>query len=117
MDEIARESLLIDQYGSLLTEKKQNIMRLYHEENLSLGEIAEQEGTSRAAVFSSLKSAERQLSEYEDRLGLVEKRLSGERRLREIGSIARELENELRAAGDERPSEIIRLVAEITEEG
>lgn len=73
MDSIAKESLLYDFYGKLLTEKKRHVMELYHEENLSLSEIAEEFGISRAAVHDSLKSAEKQLAEYEEKLGLVDK--------------------------------------------
>ncbi len=71
MNQIAEESLLFDFYGSLLTEKKQRVMRLYHEENMSLSEIASDCGISRAAVYDSLKKAEKQLQEYEDKLGMV----------------------------------------------
>ena len=61
MNDIARESLLYDFYGSLLTSKKRHVMELYHEENLTLSEIAEETGVSRAAVHDSLKSAEQKL--------------------------------------------------------
>ena len=71
MNEIAKESLLFDFYGNLLTEKKRRVMELYHEEDLSLAEIAENFGISRAAVHDSLKSAERQLADYERKLGMV----------------------------------------------
>ncbi|MDY2959343.1 MAG: YlxM family DNA-binding protein [Hornefia sp.] len=71
MNHIVKDSLLFDLYGSLLTEKKRNVMELYHEENLSLAEIAEEFGISRAAVHDSLKSAEKQLAEYEEKLSMV----------------------------------------------
>ena len=71
MDRIAEESLLFDYYGNLLTEKKRRVLELYHEENLSLSEIAEEFGITRAAVHDSLKSARKQLAGYEERLGLV----------------------------------------------
>ncbi len=73
MNSIVKESLLFDFYGNMLTEKKQHVMRLYHEENLTLSEIAENAGISRAAVHDSLKKAERQLADFESKLGLVEK--------------------------------------------
>lgn len=72
MDNIAKTSILYDIYGGLLTEKKQRIMELYHEENLSLSEIAEEQGISRAAVFDALRSAEKNLNEYEARLKFAE---------------------------------------------
>lgn len=71
LDSIARRSLLNDFYGSLLTAKQQEVLRLYHEENLSLSEIAEEFGISRQGVHDTLKNAEHALTEYEDKLGLV----------------------------------------------
>lgn len=64
--------ILFDLYGNLLTEKKRTIMELYHDENLSLSEIAEEQGISRAAVHDALKSAEKSLFDYEEKLGLAE---------------------------------------------
>ena len=77
MDESVRESLLFDKYGGLLTEKQRGVMEHYHEENLSLSEIAEEYGISRAAVHDALKKAENKLAEYESVLGLVEKADAG----------------------------------------
>ena len=71
LDKITETSLLYDFYGQLLTDRKRQVMELYHEENCSLAEIAEDFGISRAAVHDSLKSAEKALYEYEDKLGLV----------------------------------------------
>ena len=73
MDKITEASLLYDFYGQLLTKRKQDVMELYHEENLSLAEIADEFGISRAAVHDSLKSAEKSLQEYEQKLNLVSK--------------------------------------------
>lgn len=73
IDKITESSLLYDFYGQLLTKRKQEVMELYHEENLSLAEIAEEFGISRTAVHDSLKSAEKALMEYEKKLRLVER--------------------------------------------
>lgn len=89
MNHIAEESLLFDFYGSLLTDKKQKVMRLYHEENMSLSEIAEDCGISRAAVYDSLKKAEKQLQEYENKLGMLE---SYFKRLEAVKSIRHDLQ-------------------------
>lgn len=72
-DEIAQASLQYDIYGQLLTKRQREVMQLYHEENLSLAEIAEEFGISRQGVHDSLKNAEKALKEYEDKLGLVAK--------------------------------------------
>ncbi|MBR3147681.1 MAG: YlxM family DNA-binding protein [Eubacterium sp.] len=73
MDRIARESLLYDFYGALLTDKKRQVMEMYHEDDMSLAEIADDMGITRAAVYDSLKSAEQQLEHYEEKLGLLAK--------------------------------------------
>lgn len=73
IDDIARQSLLYDFYGALLTERQREVMELYHEENLSLAEIAEEFGISRQGVHDALHKGEKSLNDYEAKLGLVEK--------------------------------------------
>lgn len=73
VDEIAKASLLYDFYGALLTEKQRQVMALYHEENLSLSEIAGEFGISRQAVHDTLKKAEQALEDYENKLNLIDK--------------------------------------------
>ena len=64
-------SLLYDFYGALLSDPQRDIMELYHEDNLSLSEIADETGTSRQAVHYTLKKAEKALEEFETKLGLI----------------------------------------------
>ena len=71
IESIAENSLLYDFYGQLLSKRQQEVMALYHEENYSLSEIAEEFGISRQAVHDTLKKAEQALAEYEQKLGLV----------------------------------------------
>ena len=71
MEQIARESLLYDLYGALLTDRKRQVMEYYHEDDMSLSEIAGEMGINRAAVYDSLKSAEQKLEKYEEKLGLL----------------------------------------------
>lgn len=71
IESIAENSLLYDFYGQLLSRRQQEVMALYHEENLSLSEIAEEFGISRQAVHDTLKKAEQALADYEAKLGLV----------------------------------------------
>ncbi len=118
MNDIARESLLFDFYGQLLTERKRSVMELYHEENLSLSEIAERFGISRAAVHDSLKSAEKQLLNYEEKLGLVEKFNRTSRAFAEIGERIDDIE---RASGDDselksRLADIRRVIGQLEAE-
>ena len=71
IDNIARTSLLYDFYGALLTSKQREVMELYHEENYSIVEIADELGVTKQAVHENLKKSERILREYEDKLGLM----------------------------------------------
>lgn len=66
-------SMLYDFYGQLLTAKQRELLKLYHEDNYSLSEIAEEYGISRQGVHDAVKKAERALHEYESKLGLISK--------------------------------------------
>ncbi|HYE80569.1 MAG TPA: putative DNA-binding protein [Clostridia bacterium] len=72
-DKIVQIALLFDFYGQLLTEKQIDIVDMYYNNDLSLGEISEQQGISRQGVYDTLKRAEKTLFEYEEKLGLVER--------------------------------------------
>ena len=87
MESIEKTSLLYDFYGGLLTEKQRQVMELYHEENLSLTEIAEEFGISRQGVHDTLKKAEHLLTEYETKLGLVAKLMKSRHAIAEIDDI------------------------------
>ncbi len=73
INHIAKQSLLYDFYGALLSERQRQVMELYNEENLTLAEIAAEFGISRQGVHDALKNGQRALEEYEDKLGLLEK--------------------------------------------
>ncbi len=64
-------ALLYDFYGEVLTEKQRDMIEQYYHQDLSLSEIAENVGISRQGVRSSVKRAEQQLFEMEERLGLA----------------------------------------------
>lgn len=65
--------LLNDYYGGLLTDYQTKLLSLYYDEDLSLKEIAEEEGVSRQAVADVIKRSSDKLLEFESKLGLVEK--------------------------------------------
>ncbi len=62
--------LLLTIYGAMLTDKQRDIATLYFEEDLSLAEIAQQEGVSRQSVHDTLQRVEKQLRTWEDKLGM-----------------------------------------------
>ena len=65
--------LLLDYYGSLLTDKQQDILDLYYNQDMSLAEIAEEYGISRQAVMDAIKRGENLLASFEERLKMAEK--------------------------------------------
>lgn len=66
-------SILFDFYGKMLTEKQQTVIDCYYNKDLSLSEIAENEGITRQGVRDSIKRAEAQLLEMENRLNFIKK--------------------------------------------
>ncbi|QSX06577.1 hypothetical protein JYG23_03730 [Sedimentibacter sp. zth1] len=66
-------SILFDYYGSLLKKNQAIIIDLYYNQDFSLGEIAEQLNMSRAGIYDTLKRAEKNLTEYEEKLCLHSK--------------------------------------------
>lgn len=84
--------LLLDFYGELLTEKQRECCDLHYNEDLSLGEIAEQLGISRQAVWDNIRRGESSLEEIESKTGLI-RRFSGNReKLEELSEIFDRLE-------------------------
>ena len=73
MDKFFYYNNLFSVYQNLLTLKEQNIFSLYYEENLSLGEIAENLHISRSAVGNTVKTVQKKLENYENLLHVQEK--------------------------------------------
>ena len=85
-------SMLYDFYGDLLTEKQQEVIELYYNEDLSLAEIASHSGITRQGVRDSIKRAEFQLIELEEQLGLAQRFHEIKSKLEEIKKNAFEIE-------------------------
>ena len=68
---------LFDLYGPLLSKAQREVMEDYLLKDLTISEIAENEGVSRQAVKDAVSKAEKKLKEYENKLGFL-KRLNGE---------------------------------------
>lgn len=68
-----RINFLFDFYQCLLTDKQRQYMDLYYLEDLSLGEIAEEYGVSRQAVYDNVRRTEAMLEDYEAKLNLFSK--------------------------------------------
>ena len=61
---------LFEVYKGLLTDKQRELFSSYYLLDLSLAEIAEQEGSSRQSVYDQIKKVKTKLLEYEKVLSL-----------------------------------------------
>ena len=66
-------ALLFDTYGGLLTEKQRSCFDMRYNQDLSLGEIAEELGVSRQAVNDNLTRTEALLRRMEENIGCVKR--------------------------------------------
>lgn len=73
MEDKIKSGYLYDFYGELLTEHQRSVYEMSINEDLSLSEIADTLSISRQAVHDILKRCDKLLSDYENRLHLVEK--------------------------------------------
>ncbi|MBK5240936.1 putative DNA-binding protein [Clostridium sp.] len=97
-------SLLFDFYSELLTEKQKDIMDLYFNNDLSLSEIAEINKTSRQAIHDTIKTCEKLLLVYEEKLKLSNRDL----KLKEISeNIISELDKLQINIKDDKMNQII----------
>ncbi len=65
--------ILLDFYGGLLTEKQATTLDYYYNQDLSLGEIADDMGISRQGAMAFIKQGEKHLKEFEEKLGLYKR--------------------------------------------
>jgi len=65
--------ILMDFYGELLTDKQRDTLDLYYNRDYSLAEIAQDIDISRQGVRDFIKRGEKQLIEFEEKLGMVRK--------------------------------------------
>jgi predicted DNA-binding protein YlxM (UPF0122 family) len=79
---------LYERYGALLTQHQRSILDLHLRSDWSLAEIAQHEGTSRAAVHDLVRRSRTALDDYEKRLGLLGE---AQRRRRAVEALEREL--------------------------
>ena len=94
---------LLDAYGSLLTQKQQEIYEFIYGDDLSLSELAENLQISKAAISDLVKRTTNTLEDYEEKLHYVKK----QKAMREFI---------LKYQDNEEYSKIIKELSKINEE-
>ena len=108
MEKIVTQGLLYDFYGELLTEHQKRIYEDVVFNDMSLSEIAEEQGISRQGVHDLIKRCDRLLEGYETKLKLVEKFTQTKAMVKEIP----ELTGQYKKSGDQA---LIDKIEEISE--
>ncbi len=104
-------SLLFDFFGDLLTERQKEFFDLYYNEDLSLGEIAENSGITRQGVRDVIVRAEGILTEFEKKTNIVQRFLEFEPHINTIEQAAQEiLEINHRTIGNQRLAELSETI-------
>ena len=94
--------LLFDYYGRMLTDKQKEYLDMRYNQDLSLGEIAEELGISRQGVHDNLSRTEAQLRNMEEKTGCVSRDLACRKAAKQI----REMAQKLAAHPDDTVSEL-----------
>ncbi len=84
MENNVKISFLCQIYGKLLTKKQLQVLEDYYNNDLSLSEIAENNGITRQAVRDIIKKGESKLFELEEKLLIMEKMLEQEKQIQHI---------------------------------
>lgn len=88
-------SELYNIYGSLLTDKQQELFELYYFEDYSIIEIAQIHSVTKNAIYNSLKKSIGQLEKYEEQLAIKSK-YDDNIKLLTKNNIDREIINQIR---------------------
>ena len=117
MDRIVEKSLLFDFYGELLTEHQQKIYEDVVFNDISCSEVAENQGISRQGAYDLIKRCEKILTDYENRLHLVEHFQKVKKTVASIHTCAEEIaECDDKSIVREKIAQIAELSSNILEE-
>ena len=107
IEKYINQGILYDFYGKLLTEHQQSIYEDVVFNDLSLSEIAENEGISRQGVSDLIKRCNKSLVSYEEKLGLIKK-------FDETKSYVKEIQKIVKIYQDTKNEELISKIEELS---
>lgn len=105
-------TLLFDYYGAMLTDKQRECFDMRHNQDLSLGEIAEVMGISRQAVCDNLSRTEALLRRMEANIGCV----SRARKVRDAMNTILAAAGDLASHPDDHVSDLARQISAAAQE-
>lgn len=114
MDKIFEQALLYDFYGELLTAHQQSIYEDVVFQDMSLSEIAQEQGISRQGVHDLIKRCDKILQGYESKLHLVERFSCAKEKIREIVELTKDVENREEESSNQNQAAEIMKTAERT---
>ena len=113
MEEKIEQAYLYDFYGELVNEHQRKIYEDFVFNDLSLGEIADEEGISRQGVHDMVKRCTKTLEGYEEKLHLIAKFQAAKQKVEQIHRLA----EQFRTDHDEKVfAEIEEISNQILEE-
>ncbi len=109
------QSMMLDFYGELLTEKQRQCFDLHYNEDLSLSEIAEQSGISRQGVWDNIRRAEAAMKDMEEKTGLIRRSVETREALEKLQKPIRALRELSAGQARELADEAARQLSELLE--
>ena len=109
-DETLHMTMLFDFYGELLTDKQREYFDLYHNEDLSLSEIAEKVGISRNGVYDIISRAEKILIKTENKTGIVKRWMETQEDISKAIELANKIKEQSNADCAQSADELIKTI-------
>ena len=97
---------LLDFYGELLNNRRQTVLDMYYNEDMSLSEIAESLGITRQGVRDLIKKSGDELLNFEEKLGMAKK-------FRDLCKCADSAEKIIREKTNDNFEELLNILSEI----
>lgn len=94
VEKIVEQALLYDFYGELLTDHQRRVYEDVVLNDFSLSEVAEELGISRQGVHDLVKRCTKILSDYEDKLHLVQKFVSIKEKVNQIHTLTKDYQQQ-----------------------
>jgi predicted DNA-binding protein YlxM (UPF0122 family) len=108
-------SILFDFYGELLKDHNRQIFADYFLNDLSLGEIAEEQEISRQGVYDIIRRCSKQLKDFEKKLCLVKKFKNTKEKVNRIKDLSEQQLITFNQKADLKESAVLTEIIDLTD--